>query len=122
MSYSLDFVVGQVPKDSKEAWAYLEELREAYYDDEEPRADVFDKLHEVLTSRYPCLCSYADDDPEMDKSPWSDGPLINNFCSQMGMVAISFRRVDEVVPFAIKSALALGITVMDGQDMKIHRP
>jgi hypothetical protein len=40
----------------------------------------------------------------------------------MGMLAICFSRADEVVPFIIQEANALGITVADGQSGKIFRP
>lgn len=122
MSFTLDLVVTELPRDDKEAWNYVEELREEYYnDDSGPHQKLVD-LHEVLTQKYPCLCSYDDDDPSIDKSPWADGPLIGNFASKMGMVAITWPRVDDAAPFVIESAKRLGIIVMDGQGAKIHRP
>lgn len=122
MSYTVDLIVGSLPQDTKLAWQHVEALREAYYDDEREKAPAFVDLHAALTARYPCLCSYADDDPDMDNSPWADGPMMGNFAHEMGMLAISFSRVDEVVPFIIAEANARGITVADGQSEEIHRP
>jgi hypothetical protein len=48
--------------------------------------------------------------------------MINNFAHEMGTLAIAFSRADEVVPFVIEKAGALGITVADGQSEKIFRP
>lgn len=122
MSYSLDFVVPSVPKRKGQAWDFLEDLQDRYEEDRGPAHPLLKQLHDVLVARYPCLSSYADGDPEKENCPWADGPLINNFASEMGMVAIKFSRAEDVIPFAVESALALGITVMDGQEEKIHRP
>ncbi len=122
MSYSLDFVVPSVPNRKGQAWDFLEDLTDRYEDDRGPTHPLLRQLHDLLVARYPCLSSYADGDPEKDNCAWADGPLINNFASEMGMVSIKFARAEEVVPFAVDAALGLGITVMDGQDEKIHRP
>jgi hypothetical protein len=122
MSYTLDFVLSRVSSDNKEAFQELENLQERYCDDEKERNIVLVALHDALIQRYPCLCSYADDDPAIDESPWVDGPLMENFRSEMGMVAISYSRVDEVVPFVIQTAIDLKITVFDGQTGEIFRP
>ncbi|WP_156480468.1 hypothetical protein [Aquipseudomonas alcaligenes] len=122
MSYTVDLIVSKLPSGNDEAWKHVEALRESYYNDKREKAPELLALHDVLTARYPCLCSYADDDPHMDESPWADGPMIGNFASEMGMLAISFSRVEEVFPFVVESANALGITVADGQTGDIHRP
>lgn len=122
MSYTVDLIVSTLPSSDSEAWRRIEELRESHYDDKREKAPVLLALHDVLTGRYPCLCSYADDDPRIDDSPWADGPMIGNFANQMGMLAITFSRVEEVVPFVVLSANALGIAVADGQTGHIHRP
>lgn len=101
----------------------IEALREVYYEDERPVAAQVQQLRSQLTSgRYPCLCDFADDDPAMDDSPWADGPMINNFSHDMGMLAIVFSKVEEVLPFIIQQATALGITVVDGRVEQIYRP
>lgn len=122
MSYTVDLIIGSLPSNDDAAWKRIETLRESYYDDDRDKAEALIALHSVLTARYPCLCSYSDDDPAMDDSPWADGPMLGNFAHEMGMLAISFSRVDEVVPFIIRETNALGITVADGQSGDIHRP
>jgi len=121
MSYTVDLIVGSLSSRNAEAWKQIEKLRESYYDDAREKAPQLVALHGVLTAKYPCLCSYADDDEDMENSPWADGPMINNFSHEMGMLAISFSRAEEVVPFIVVSANRLGITVADGQTGEIHR-
>ena len=122
MSFTVDLILTEVPKNNSEAWAYIENLREEYYEDKSGPHQKLIKLHEILTERYPCLCDYEDDDPEMENSPWADGPMIGNFASKMGMLAIFYSRVDEVFPFILEHALELDIILADGQDEKIYRP
>ncbi len=122
MSFTADLIVTEIPAKDDLAWNAILELREEYYEDEGEKAPQLVELHKVLTERYPCLTSYADDDPMMDDSPWADGPMIGNFASKMGMVAIRFDRADEVFPFVRDKALELGITVADGQSELIYRP
>lgn len=122
MSFTVDLILTEVPEDQQQAWSDIEELREEYYDDKTGAHPKLKTLHDKLTSKYPCLCSYEDDDPEMDESPWADGPMIGNFASKMGMIAIRFSHVDEVFDFILEEALALGIILADGQSEKIYRP
>jgi hypothetical protein len=122
MSFTLDLIVGPVSKNQKEAFALVEALRERYYDDDRPKVPALVALHEKLIARYPCMASYGEDDPEVENCPWADGPMINNFAHEMGMVAIRFSRADEVAPFVIETANLLGITVFDGQAERFHRP
>jgi|SRR5215472_13935842 len=122
MSYTVDLVVGPLPDSDKAAWSKIQELREVYYGDKREKAAALIALHSMLTGRYPCLCSYADDDPQVEQCPWADGPMIGNFAHDMGMLAIAFSRTEEVLPFIIEKANSLGITVADGQSLEIHRP
>ncbi|HEY8100234.1 MAG TPA: hypothetical protein VIF82_05735 [Burkholderiaceae bacterium] len=122
MSFTVDLVLTDVPTDDRAAWKYIQELREEYYEDKTGAHEKLIKLHEALTKKYPCLCSFADDDPEMEDSPWADGPMLGNFASKMGMLAIVYSRVDEVFPFILENALALNIIVADGQSEKLYRP
>ncbi|MGJ8676939.1 MAG: hypothetical protein ACSHX0_05445 [Akkermansiaceae bacterium] len=122
MSFTVDLILTEVPETNKDAWGYIEQLREKYYEDESGAHEKLKALHQVLTQKYPCLSSYPDDDPEMENSPWADGPMIGNFASKMGMLAIVYSRVDEVFPFILKEALGLGIIVADGQSERIYRP
>jgi hypothetical protein len=122
MRFTVDLILTDVPNDAKSAWKYIEELREEYYEDKTGANEKLVKLHEVLRQKYPCLCSFADDDPKMEEIPWADGPMMGNFASKMGMLAIVYSRVKEVFPFILENALALNILVADGQDEKIYRP
>lgn len=122
MSFTVDLILEDLPSNNQEAWKVIEEMRAFYYEDKSEKAEKLIQLHELLTSKYPCLYSYADNDPEMDNSPWADGPIIGNFTSKMGMLAIVSSRADEVFPFILESALNLCITVADGQSEQIYRP
>jgi hypothetical protein len=120
MSYTVDLIVGPLPTSDKSAWKAIENLRTRYYDDKREKSQALITLHVELTAKYRCLSSYADDEDDED-CPWADGPMLNNFSSEMGMLAISFSRAGEVVPFIVEKANSLGITVADGQTGKIHR-
>jgi hypothetical protein len=122
MSYTLDFVPNTLSSNNPEAFRQLEILRERYYDDESEKHPALVRLHDVLVRRYPCLSSYDDDDPAIDESVWADGPLIENFKSELGMLALSFFKVDEALPFILKTAIDLKINVLDSQTGKITRP
>lgn len=122
MSHVLNFVVPPVPKRKGQAWDFLEDLQDRYEDDRGPTHPLLLQLHQVLVERHPCPSSYSDRDSERAHCPWTDGPLINNFASEMAMVAIRPEYAADVVPFAVASALALGISVMDAQDESICRP
>lgn len=122
MSYTVDVILPEVPRGT-DVYAFRDRL----LDEQAKRLDVedappfeeaspaFAELHRRLTARYPCIC----DD---DAGPWSDGPLINNFGQEIATLGISYSRVAEVLPFLIETALAMGFSVVDGQDDKIHRP
>jgi hypothetical protein len=74
-----------------------------------------EKLYRQLSERFPCITEEPD-------SPWSDGPLRDNFGRDMATVGISYSRVEATLPFVIESATQMGCTVLDGTDEKIHRP
>ncbi|KZX79232.1 hypothetical protein A3715_28465 [Oleiphilus sp. HI0009] len=122
MSFTVDLLLTEVPRNNEEAWEYIQNLREEYYEDDSGAHEKLQKLHDRLVEKYPCLSSYDEDDPEFESSPWADGPMINNFASKMGMLAVVYQRVDEVFPFILENALELGIIVADGQSEKIYRP
>jgi len=122
MSFTVDLIVGPLPTRDKDAWKTIKRLRETYYEDKREKAPALLRLHGVLTAKYPCLSSYALNDPAEEDCPWADGPMLGNFAHDMGMLAISFRRADELLPFIVEAANALGITVADGQSERIYRP
>lgn len=122
MSIILKIVVPPLPADDVLAWAAADDVC-AREDDGAPKAPVLVRLHDVLTSVYPCLCSDAADDPDMDDPPWSDGPLINNFGSASATLGLATDDDDgSAAGFIVAAARALGLTVLDEQAGAIHRP
>jgi hypothetical protein len=81
---------------------------------------IFKELHDQLTARYPCICTLNDD--EIDNRVWSDGPLWNNFGHQAVVLGMVYSRVAEVLPFLVRSANSLGLTVFDWGGPTIYRP
>jgi hypothetical protein len=115
MSYNIAVVIPPVPRDDAEAWGCVDTLiKEAGQ-----RPSVFQKLHDQLTARYPCICSVPDD--QVDDTVWSDGPLINNFGHRAAVLGMSYSRVDEVLPFLVQTANNLGLTVFDWATETIYR-
>lgn len=122
MSYIIDLVAVKVPSKTGQAWQFLEDLRERFYDDDGARAPALVKLHDALVERYPCKSSYKRGSSELKNCPWVEGPLLKGLASEMGMLSISAEHVQEVLPFVVETALALGVVVMDEQADKIYRP
>ncbi|HYM24459.1 MAG TPA: hypothetical protein VEU08_14685 [Vicinamibacterales bacterium] len=115
MSYTIDIVADPMPPRDKEAWLLIHALREELYAKPGHPAPRLRALHDRLTAAYPCIT--VD-----ERGPWSDGPLINNFGEKMAILGISVSRIAEVLPFVVRTATAMGFTVLDAQDGKIHRP
>jgi hypothetical protein len=115
MSYNVAIVIPPVPSDDAVAWATVNGL----IDEEGPRPAIFQKLHDQLTAKYPCMCSVPDD--KIDDTVWSDGPLINNFGHRAAVLGMSYSRVDEVLPFLVKTANSLGLIVFDWGTKTIYR-
>lgn len=53
--------------------------------------------------------------------PWGDARLIDCFTGDIGILSIAARNV-EVIPFLLRRAGALALTVIDEQAGKVHRP
>ena len=123
MSYVIDVVQSCIPSSYADAVDLREEVAEVktgpISDDGEvefePPSVEMAELHRRLTARYPCIV----DDSE---GPWSDGPLINNFGQKLATLGICFSRVEEVLPFVIQEATAMGFWVLDQQDEAAHVP
>jgi len=122
MSFTVDLIIPALPENDEEAWALIEKMRGKYYEDQGEKSPILVKLHEELIVRYPCLSSYSEDDPDIVNCPWADGPMLGNFASEMGMLAVVWSRADELFPYILEKALELEITVADGQSGKIYRP
>jgi hypothetical protein len=116
MSYTVAVVIPPVPSDDAAAWAVLDGL----IGQQGARPAVFQELHDRLTARYPCLCAVPEE--EVDDAVWSDGPLLNNFLHRAAVLGVSYPRVDEVLPFLVQTANALGLIVFDWATGAIHRP
>ncbi|UOD31503.1 hypothetical protein INH39_07350 [Massilia violaceinigra] len=121
MSYVLEFIVAPLPEDdAATAWELARKIIETAPQNGPPHP-AFVRLHDIITSVYPCLSSYADDDMAIDECPWSDGPLIDNFGEQSGSLGI----VDSpdfisIRGFVNNIATELGINVLDEQMGKIR--
>jgi hypothetical protein len=115
MSNNVAIVIPPIAVADTEAWAALNGLIEQ----SGPRPPVFQELHDRLTARYPCMRSVPED--RIDDTVWSDGPLINNFLHRAAVLGISYSRVEEVLPFLVETANALGLVVFDWATETIYR-
>ena len=115
MSYVVTITSLPLPDKDEEAWDRFAEIDEANAGTFGSPGPVIEKLYKQLSERYPCINEAPD-------SPWTDGPLRNNYGRDVAAVGIIYSRVAEVLPFVIETATRLGCTVLDGQDDKIHRP
>jgi hypothetical protein len=115
MSYNIAIVIPPVPADDAKAWAVLDELIEQ----PGPRPAVFQELHDRLTARYPCMSTVPDH--EIDDAAWSDGPLIKDFLHRAAVLGMSYSRVEEVLPFLVQTANALGLVVFDWATGRVYR-
>jgi hypothetical protein len=120
MSYTLTILAVQTPASDAETYTWLNDKRESYYSSDAAAVPVLVKFHDAITRLFPCLSSCADGEA-MDACPWSDGPLINNFVGDMGVVGIS-QRHEEVIPQILRFSNTLGLTVIDEHEGVIHRP
>ncbi|MFO0952454.1 MAG: hypothetical protein U0835_15160 [Isosphaeraceae bacterium] len=118
MSYGLVILQPPVPEDDASAWRFVHDLLERSPEGEVP--SVFHTLIDRLTERYPCICDLPDD--LVDDGVWSDGPLRDNAGHAFTHLGVSWPRVDEVRPFVVETANALGLVVFDEQLARIDRP
>jgi hypothetical protein len=123
VSYTIDVLSVQPPLSYREALAVrdvVSDARDAGLDAGpeavfEPPSAAMQELHRRLTARYPCITQ----DPD---GPWSDGPLINNFGQHAATLGISYSHVEDVLPFVIGEATAMGFWIFDPQDETVHLP
>jgi len=116
MSYNVAICLPPVSSDDEAAWGELQSIIDA--NGSVPAE--FRELHDRLTARYPCICDLPDD--EVDNGVWSDGPLINDFGHRAAVVGMVYPRVDDVLPFLVKTANGLGMVVFDWATKTIYRP
>lgn len=117
MSWVVEITHVPVAAALDEAWLQLDELREEEDAREygDPPSEPLRKLYDRLTERFPCIM-------EDSTSPWSDGPLINNFGGKLATIGIVTSRIGDALPFVIETATNMGMTVFDAGDEQIHRP
>jgi hypothetical protein len=116
MSYTVAICVPPVPNDDRTAWRQLDGRIERTG----PVPEAFQEFLARLTARYPCICDLPED--QIDDGVWSDGPLRNNLGHEASVLGMVYSRVEEVLPFLIETANALGLVVFDWQTNRIHRP
>lgn len=120
MRYVLKIVVPTVPPYNHDAYGFADTLeRESKGQAPSPRLIQF---HDMLTERFPCASTgfYASAD-EGVVCPWGESPLMACFTGDIGVMSIAARNV-EVIPFLLRRAGALALTVIDEQAAKVHRP
>ncbi len=118
MRYILKIVVPSVPPYNHDAYGFADALvRESK---EMPPAPRLIQFHDAITSRFPCASTgfYTEDSAPC---PWGDTPLMACFTGDIGVISVVARNV-EVIPFLLRRAGALALTVIDEQASKVHRP
>ncbi len=121
MSYTIILTTNTLPEPEKEAWEEISKLQDIYYKDESEPVTQFNNFLDRLTASYPCLCSYENNDPAMEDSPWADGPIRNNFKGTMGMLAMVSSCDDDVLFLILDLADEFDITVADTQTGALFR-
>ena len=65
MRYNVAICTEPISCSDKEAWQQLDALIDA----EGEAPDVFKKLHDRLTAKYPCICFLSDDEVDVGSEP-----------------------------------------------------
>lgn len=117
MSYNVAICTPPLPSDDDSAWKEVDSLIK----EQGVTPPVFRELHDQLTARYPCICALPDDRVDED-GVWSDGPLWNDFGHRAAVLGMIYSRVEEVLPFLVRTANDLGFTVFDWAGPSIYRP
>ena len=73
-----------------------------------------------LTLKYPDITELSDD--EVDDSPWSDGPLINNATPGLCTLGLVWSGYEEAAPFVFETAKKHGLVAYDPQEGIVHFP
>ena len=120
MNYILKVVVPSVPPYNHDAYGFADTLlRESHGAAPAPRLIQF---HDALTARFPCISSgMYSSGSDATPCPWGNRPLMEGFTGDIGIIHITARNV-EVIPFLLRRAGALALTVIDEQANKVHRP
>lgn len=120
MNYILKVVVPAVPPYNHDAYGFADTLlHEARGATPAPRLIQF---HDALTARFPCNSSgIYTGAADAVLCPWGERPLMDQFSGDIGIIEIAARHV-EVIPFLLRRAGSLALTVIDEQANKVHRP
>lgn len=120
MSYIIKIVVPPVPPNNHDAYGYADNLlRDSAGMPPSPRLR---QLHDALIERFPCRSTgFYDNAVDGAVCPWGGAKLIDCFTGDIGVIGIAARNV-EVIPFLLRRAGALALTVIDEQADKVHRP
>ena len=116
MSYNVAICIPPVPEEDDVAWQAVDGM----IDSPGTPPPVFRHLHDLLTARYPCICTLPDD--KVEEGVWSDGPLWNDFGYRAAVLGVIWSRVEEVLPFLVRTANSLGLVVFDWGGPTIYRP
>jgi hypothetical protein len=106
MSYNVAICTPPVPAEDDTAWDGLDGL----INEQGAPPPVFRELFDALTARYPCICTLPDDKVDED-GVWSDGPLWNDFGHRAAVLGMTWSRVEEVLPFLVRTVLGNSIPV-----------
>ena len=93
-------------------WKKVFELQDRLFNDpafKSPSKSML-ALYEVLIEKYPCITEDAG-----HASPWSDGPLLGNFGTEIATLGFSDID-DEIFDFVVESAHRFGLVVADPQE------
>ena len=116
MSFDLAVMNLRGPVTSAEAGELYAELCEGNVDVVASSENI-DLFYQELTSKYPDIDSYSDD--EVDNCPWSVELDISDGAVVMCMV---WSRVEEVAPFVMQLAAKHNLACYDPQEEKIWLP
>ena len=117
MSYNVAICILPVPAEDNAAWEVLDSL----INEQGAPPPVFRELHDALTARHPCICTLSDEKVD-EEGVWSDGPLWNDFGHRAAVLGMTWSQVAEVLPFLVRTANSLGLTVFDWGGPTIYRP
>jgi len=102
MSYQIQLASVPTPEADLDVFPFMNKLRQEAGG--QPPSALLKRFYDALVALFP-------------DTPWSDGL----FAGEAGRLAVTHRR-DEVVPHVLYLAGELGLTVVDNQSGKVHRP